>query len=152
MKHALFAFGLLALFACMVLTTGCPAANTTTPAAPADPPQVQVLKYAELATASGDTAAHVLVALCEPQPPTQPVLDLGTCNQVKTVLLAIKSFVDQSVVEANKVPATETWATARINIALAGASIANVATVNNPALQNDLNALVALVKQIQGVQ
>ena len=152
MKHFSFGLSLFAIVAILFMTTGCPGAGTGTPAAPADPPQVQVLKYAQLATASGDTASHVLVALCVPQPPQQAVLDLTTCNQVKTVLLTVKTFVDRATVEANKVPATESWAVARINIAVAAASIANVATVNNPALQTDLDSLNAVVKQILGVQ
>ena len=133
--------------------TGCPAASTTTPAAPANPPQVQVLQYAQLATAAGDTAAHVLVALCVPQPPaTTTALDLATCNQVKTDLLTIKSAVDQIVVEANKVPAIEPWTTARINIAMIGANVTLGAVVPNPALQSDVAGLEGFIKQILGVQ
>jgi amino acid transporter len=133
--------------------TGCPTANTAAPAAPANPPQVQVLQYAQLATAAGDTAAHVLLALCVPLSPTTPAaLDLGTCNQVKTVLLKAKTFVDAATAEANKVPATEPWSTARINIALAGVGVALPASVNSPELQTDLNSLGTLVNQILGVK
>lgn len=131
--------------------TGCPA--STTPAAPANPPQVQVLQYAQLASAAGDTTAHVLVALCVPLSPTTPAaLDLGTCNQVKTVLLKAKTFVDAATAEANKVPSTEPWSTARINIALAGVGVALPASVNSPELQTDLNSLGTLVNQILGVK
>jgi hypothetical protein len=133
--------------------TGCPAANTTTPAAPANPPQVQVLQYAQLASAAGDTTAHVLVVLCTPQAPaTTPTLDLGTCNQIKTDLLKIQTGVNQIVVEANKVPGTETWAQARVNIVAIGANMVITTSVANPTLQADLVGLAALVQQIMGVQ
>jgi len=148
-----FGAGLLMILVGILITCGCPAASTTTPAAPANPPQVQVLQYAQLAAAGGDTASHVLVALCVPLSPTTPAaLDLGTCNQVKTVLLKIKAFVDAATAEANKVPGTEPWSTARINIALAGVGIALPSTVSNAELQTDLNTLGTLVNSILGVQ
>ena len=139
----------LVMAAAILVMTGCPAANTSTPAAPADSPQVTVLKYAQLAATSGDTAAHVLAALCTPTP---PVIDLGTCNSVKADLLTIKGAVDQITVEANKVPATETWAVARVNIAFIAASVTLGATVPNAALQTDITSLEGLIKQITGVQ
>jgi hypothetical protein len=132
--------------------TGCPAANTTTPAAPANPPQVQVLQYAQLATAAGYTAADVLVALCVPPAGSTAALDLGTCNQIKTDLLKIQTGVNQIVVEANKVPGTETWAQARVNIVAIGANMVITTSVANPTLQADLVGLAALVQQIMGVQ
>ena len=142
-----------AILAGLCLTTGCPAANTITPAAPANPPQVQVLQYAQLASAAGDTTAHVLVVLCTPQAPaTTPTLDLGTCNQIKTDLLKIQTGVNQIVVEANKVPGTETWAQARVNIVAIGANMVITTSVANPTLQADLVGLAALVQQIMGVQ
>jgi hypothetical protein len=133
---------------------GCTTGASTpiaTPAAPAavDPPQITVLKYAQLAAASGNTAAHVLAALCTSKP---PVIDLGTCNTVKTDLIAIKGAVDQIVVEANKVPATETWVAARINIALIAAGATVHATVADASLQADITGLLGLVRQIVGVQ
>jgi hypothetical protein len=144
-KIALSAFAAL-------LYTGCASTTTSTP----PPPQVSVLQYANLATAAGDTAARELAALCLSTPAQ---LDLVTCNKVKTQLLAIKSVVDQVTGEANKVstvtplpPGTETWATARANIAAIGATaIANVAT-GNTTLDSDISALTAFIKQITGVQ
>lgn len=144
------AVALIMVVAILVMSggIGCKS-NTATPVAPADPPQVTVLKYAQLAAASGDTAAHVLVALCTPTP---PVIDLGTCNTVKTDLLTIKSAVDQIVVEANKVPNTKTWAVARVNIALIAANVTLGVTVTNESLQTDITNLEGLIKQIVGVQ
>jgi len=137
----------ITLFLCSCTS---PVIKQTTPAAPAAaPPQVQVLKYAQLATAAGDTAAHVLVALCTSKP---PVIDLGTCNVVKTDLITVKNAVDQIVVEANKVPAQEPWAKARINIALIAASATVHATVQDPTLQSDIAGLMSIVRQIVGVQ
>ena len=134
----------LALSGC---TTSAPIA---TPAAPAaDPPQITVLKYAQLAAAAGNTAAHVLAALCTSKP---PVIDLGTCNTVKADLITIKGAVDQIVVEANRVPATETWAAARVNIALIAAGSTVHATVADASLQADITSLLGLVRQIVGVQ
>jgi hypothetical protein len=139
------------LLALTLVLCGCTTATApVTPPAPTTmPPQFQVVQYAEAATAAGDTTSHVLAALCTGQ---TAVLDLGTCNQVKNVLLTVKTFVDQATAEANKVPNQEPWSTARINIALDAASIATAATVNNPALQSDLDALMNIVKQIWGVQ
>ena len=139
----------LSMAAAILVMAGCPAANTSTPSAPADPPQVTVLKYAQLAAASGDTASHVLVALCTSTP---PVIEIGTCRTVKADLLTIKGAVDQIVVEANKVPAVEPWSTARINIALIAANVTLGATVPDPSLQSDITALEGLIKQIVGVQ
>ena len=141
-------FTLAAIF----LILGGRAAKTTTigttPAVP-NPPQVTVLQYAQVAQAAGDTAARVLVALCTTTPPT---VNLTTCNQVKTQLLNIKGAVDQVVVEANKVPGSETWAVARVNIATIGATSAVNAATGNTALDQDIAAVAAAFKLILGVQ
>ena len=140
------------LLALTLALVGCtsPVIKQTTPPAPAVAPQVQVLQGAQLAAAAGNTAAHVLVALCTSKP---AVIDLTTCNSVKTDLIAIKNAVDQIVVEANKVPATEPWTTARINIALIAASATIHATVQDATLQSDLAYLLSIVRQqIVGVQ
>ena len=51
---------------CLVLaTTAC--VKTATSTAPADPPQVTVLKYVQLGATADNTAAHVLVTLCAAQ-------------------------------------------------------------------------------------
>ena len=136
----------LALALCGCTTT----AKSGTPPAPAVAPQVQVLQYAQLATEAGDTAAHVLVALCTSKP---PVIDLMTCNTVKSDLIQIKNVVDQIVVEANKVPSGEPWTTAHINIGLIAASAAVHAAVQDATLQSDLTGLLSIVRQqIVGVQ
>ena len=146
--NCVVALSMTAALLVMTGQIGCKT-NTATPAAPADPPQVTVLKYAQLATASGDTAAHVLVALCTSTP---PVINIGTCRTVKADLLTIKSAVDRIVVEANKVPDTESWAKARVNIAPILANVTLGATVSDPSLQADITALESLIKQIAGVQ
>jgi hypothetical protein len=138
------------LLFCAILLVSCVHNTTpTTPTAPTDPPQITVLKYAQLAAASGDTAAHVLAALCTSKP---PVIDLGTCNAVKTDLITVKIAVDQIVVEANKVPATETWASAHINIAMIAAGVVIHTTVSDANLQADITSLMGLIRQIVGVQ
>jgi hypothetical protein len=143
-RSAFLTLAALTLAACTATT------HPVTPPAPAIAPQVQVLQYAQLATAAGDTAAHVLVALCTSKP---PVIDLTTCNTVKSDLIQIKNVVDQIVVEANKVPAIEPWTTARINIGLIAASAAVHATVQDATLQSDLTGLLSIVRQqIVGVQ
>ena len=135
--------------ACLIISSCAVRATTgTTPAVPT-PPQVTVVQYAQVAQASGDTASRVLVALCTPTPPT---VDLVTCNKVKTDLLAVKAAVDQIVTEANKVPGTETWAVARVNIAAIGVTATVNAATGNTALDQDIAAVAAAVKLIMGVQ
>ena len=145
-RNRLFSLGLI----CLILG-GCAAKTATTGTTPAvpNPPQVTVLQYAQVAQAAGDTAARVLVALCTTTPPT---VNLTTCNQVKNDLLTVKSAVDQVVVEANKVPGSETWAVARVNIAAIGATAAVNAATGNTALDQDIAAVAAAVKLILGVQ
>jgi hypothetical protein len=142
---------LAALLGCLLMLSACAGTTATTGTTPTPPmpPQVTVLQYAQVATASGDTAARVLVALCTPTP---PVISLTTCNQVKNDLLKVKVAVDQIVVEANKVPTTETWAVARVNIATIGATAAVNAATGNTALDQDIAAVAAAVKLILGVQ
>jgi hypothetical protein len=139
------------LIVLVLLLGGCVASAPTVPGTPAvpTPPQVTVVQYANLATAAGDTAARVLVALCTPTP---PALDLVTCNKVKTDLMTVKSAVDQIVAEANKVPTIETWAVARVNIAAITATAAANAATGNTALDSDITSLLSLVKQIAAVQ
>jgi PBP1b-binding outer membrane lipoprotein LpoB len=142
---------LFTLAAICLILGGCAAKTTTTgttPAAPT-PPQVTVLQYAQVAQAAGDTAARVLVALCTTTPPT---VNLTTCNQAKTGLLTVKGAVDQIVAEANKVPGSETWAVARVNIAAIGATATVNAATGNTALDQDIAAVAAAVKLIMGVQ
>jgi len=142
---------LFSLAAICLILGGCAAKTTTTGTTPAvpTPPQVTVVQYAQVATAAGDTASRVLVALCTTTPPT---VDLVTCNKVKTDLLAIKAAVDQIVTEANKVPGSETWAVARVNIAAIGATATVNAATGNTALDQDIAAVAAAVKLIMGVQ
>ena len=137
---------------CLILG-GCAAKTTTigTPPVP-NPPEVTVLQYAQVAQAAGLTASSLLVSLCVVNPPQTPPLDLVTCNKVKNGLLTVKSAVDQIVVEANKVPGIETWAQARINIAAIIATATVNAATGNTALDQDIAAVAAAVKLIQGVQ
>jgi len=100
-----------AILAGLCLTTGCPAANTTTPAAPANPPQVQgAAVRATGICGRGHHRSCVGCPLHSPGAGHDATLDLGTCNQIKTDLLKIQTGVNQIVVEANKVQALRTWA------------------------------------------
>lgn len=144
---------LVASLAICLSLAGCAATSATTtpgttPPVPT-PPQVTVLQYAQLATASGDTIAHELVALCTSTP---PAVNLTTCNQIKTGLLTVKAAVDQIVVEANKVPATESWPVARANIATIGATAAINAATGNTSLDTDIKSLSGFIQLILGVQ
>ena len=135
----------LALALSRCTTTKAP----VTPPAPANPPQVQVLGYARLASAAVNTATDALVSLCVPKP---PVIDLGTCNVVKADLQTIVGVIGQVTIEANRVPDLELWATARVNIAAIAAKAVIHSTVKDLGLQADLNSLVGLIQNIVGVQ
>ena len=139
-------------FLALVLMTLCGCTTSTkpvTPPAPANPPQVQVLGYARLASAAVNTATDALVSLCVPKP---PVIDLGTCNVVKTDLQTAVGVIEQITVEANRVPDLETWAAARVNIAAIAAKAVVHSTVKDPGLQADLDSLALLIQQIKGVK
>jgi hypothetical protein len=130
--------------------TGCPAANTTTPAAPANPPQVTVLNYIQLGATLDNTAAHTLLLLCTAQPgASAPVLDAGTCSQSATYLKAAVSFFEQAKAEASS---ADTWAVMRVKIAALAATVAANTATSNPQLQSELAGLQAVVTQILGVQ
>lgn len=124
--------------------------NTATPAAPADPPQVTVLKYAQLGATSVDAAAHTLVVLCVPQAPaTVATLDSGTCSQIKTYLTEVTNFLSAAGLEAS---GADPWPAMRVKIALAAAQASISVAVQDPTLKAELSGLASLITQIVEVQ
>jgi hypothetical protein len=142
-RSAFLTLAALTLAACTATT------HPVTPPAPANPPQVQVLNYARLASAAVNASTDVLVSLCVPKP---SIMDLGTCNVIKTDLQAFVSVIGQVTAEANRVPDLEDWPTARANIAVIGARAVIHSTVKDAGLQADLNSLAGLIQQIKAVQ
>lgn len=150
MKRYQLGLALGMILAGLCLTTGCPAASTTTPAAPANPPQVTVLNYVQLAATMNNTAAHTLLTLCTVAPgATAPTLDQGTCDQVKQYLTVAANTFTQIGTEA---ASSDPWATMRIKIAAIGATAATTTAVSNPVLQQQIASLQSLIAQILGVQ
>jgi hypothetical protein len=144
-------FSLIAALAVIALAlTACPGSTTTTPAAPANPPQVTVLGYIQLGSTLANTAAHAQLVLCTAQPgATAPVLDTGTCSQVSTYLQAAVSFFEAAKSEASS---TDTWAVMKIKIAALAATVATNTAISDPTLKQEIAGLQSAVTQILGVQ
>jgi hypothetical protein len=136
---------MLVLIGCAGSTTG-----TTTPAAPANPPNVTVLGYIQLGSTLDNTAAHALLVLCTTQPgATAPVLDSGTCAQVSTYLQAAVAFFEAAKSEASS---TDTWAVMKVKIAALAATVATNTAISDPTLKQEIAGLQSIVTQILGVQ
>lgn len=134
---------------CLVLaTTAC--VNTATSTAPADPPQVTVLKYVQLGATADNTAAHVLVTLCAAQSgQTVPTLDASDCSAYAGYLKVFPPVFDAIATEA---ASSDPWATMRVKIAELAAKAAVSATITNPTVKAQVDGLTAIVNQILGVK
>jgi hypothetical protein len=144
-------FSLFAALAVIALAlTACPGSTTTTPAAPANPPQVTVLNYIQLGATLDNAAAHTWLLLCTAQPgATAPVLDTGTCSQVSTYLQAAVSLFEAAKSEALS---TDTWAAMKVKIAALAATVATNTAISDPTLKQEIAGLQSVVTQILGVQ
>ena len=118
--------------------------------APADPPQITVLKYVQLADAADNAAAHELVALCVPAPgAAKAALDAQTCSDVKGYLVTVVGVLAQVRTEA---ASADPWSTMRVKIGSAVATATINATVSDPNLKSEIVSLQSLLTQILGVQ
>ena len=152
-----------ALGLAIILPVACVKSTNTTPATPAQAPQITVEQYLNLAAAADNAAAHELVGLClTPAGATAPVLDSATCSQVKTYLTAVVKVIDQASAEAASsdpwscsvtgAPANCTAAqTIRAKIANLFATAALNVTVTNPTLLAALASLQSIINQVLGV-
>ena len=141
-------FVLFAVVLVLAFATAC--TKSTTSAAPADPPQVTVLKYVQLGAQLDNTAAHSLLILCTVQPGQAAAsLPPATCSEYKKYMIIFPPVFDAIAAEAGS---SDTWAVMRVKIAGIAATATVNATVSDPTMKQEIASIQAVITQILGVQ